>query len=596
MQDAHKYARPCRDPVRDLALRPDIRYCGSMNRIRTVSWIASGISLSLLVSCASQAKEPRVETPLPENSIRFSDRVVFEIDPRIELLAGVQSQNSWTKGSRGPGAEPNAYFMELREFFSPHRKAAAVKASQGLLNTGFSYDAPCAFALSLGKTSSLAKPAEGWTPYLRGRAIFPRRLDSLARSLSILFDASGFSSFLDAHRDDYRRWLEGATTGIDPDRMVDWLEAFYAVPGAHTYHFVLAPAMFPSGGYGFSLTEGRDGTERLHVYQIVRAARNGKEPGFPSGNALLELGLHEFGHSFVNPVIGKAAAKDKRLSGLLRPVKRKMAAMAYPSVEAFMNELVIRAAVIVAMRDLGLREGMGIEAAIRGQEKQGFYPIREVIRLLDGYASDRGRYPDFASYAPRLLSGLSSQVPDLLRRAESSGYRGLDRESPVAGFHEDFEGEAGALGLPAGFDLDLGSSLSDAMARPSRVAVSRGEDGASLVLSADDATDHWFSLSRPLELRPGELRLGFRARAEGIHAAPGQFGGSYLGFILTGKDGKRSFKVQSLAGSFPWKDFEYRCLIDPASTAAVEFMIFLNESGTLMVDDIVVGYGGGQTP
>lgn len=45
----------------------------------------------LCVSCNAAAAKGERAAPLPEYSIAYSENIVFEIDPRIELLAGTQS-------------------------------------------------------------------------------------------------------------------------------------------------------------------------------------------------------------------------------------------------------------------------------------------------------------------------------------------------------------------------------------------------------------------------------------------------------------------------------------------------------------------------
>ena len=62
---------------------------------------------------------------------------------------------------------------------------------------------------------------------------------------------------------------------------------------------------------------------------------------------LEQLSLHEWGHSFVNPALEKDSRQVRTLDKLFIPVKERMAQMAYPHVEIFFNEQVLRAAVVV---------------------------------------------------------------------------------------------------------------------------------------------------------------------------------------------------------------------------------------------------------
>lgn len=562
--------------------------------MKTIRWTIVTAAL-LCAPCWTEGKDLKADMPLPVFSIAYSDNIVFEVDPRIELLAGVQSQTGWVEGAGRPGAEPSPYYKELYAFFKPFLNSGAMESARNLMATGFSYDAPCAFALSLEGGSAMTRPEAGWSPYLKGRAWLPSRLDSFARGMAELYADSHFAFFLNSHATDYRSWLTAAAEDADWKRMTAWLRDFYGDRENPVFHFVLAPAMYPGGGYGFSLRNGSGESARLHVYQIVRASQGGGQAIFPSGASLMRLGLHEFGHSFVNPAFGERA-RDWRLVPIMAPVKKEMAAMAYPSVETFLNELFIRAAVIIATRDLGLASPTGIEYSIQEQARIGFYPIREAIRLLEEYQEKRASYPDFASYAPEILGSLVRNCDELVRRGKPSGYRGLDGEPPADYLAEDFESCAPGTELPRGFKKSVGSMISAAMERPSMVEIvrtDRGEglgEGQILKLSADDATDSWFFVSRSMAMRKGTVSLRFRAKAEGIRKANGQFGNSYVGFVLTGKDGKKEFKVLGFNGDSAWKEYSIDCEIDPKKLSSIESAVFLNESGTLMVDDIIVEY------
>jgi hypothetical protein len=530
---------------------------------------------------------------LPECSIRLADNIVFEIDARIELLAGVQSQTSWVGEDGRPPQRENSYFKALQARFAPLAKGKAAKASQAFTDIGFTFDAPCAMVLRLDGGEAFRSPAEGWSEYLRTRAKGEARLEAFRAALAEAYDASSFSSFFAEREGDYRRWLTQASEGFDAKGLSAWLEAFYGASSPPVYHFVFAPAMFPGGGYGFSRTIGSGASQRLHVYQIVRAqgAPDG-EPGFPSGPALASLGLHEFGHSFVNPAI-EPGLDDSRLEKIYAPVAAKMKSQAYGTVSAFYNELVIRAATIVGMRDLDLIDEKGMRAEARGQRRLGFYPIERVIALLEQYQAKRSAYPDFASFAPVLLEALASEADAIQAEGAMDGFGGVAKASlpPVAVFSEGFEKASGAKGLPAGFAIDVGAQISGGNGVETRITLDSGASGGtSLRLEADANTTVFASLHKPIAVKKGKLTLSYSAKGEGIRTEEGQYGGSYVGFIMVDKDGKKHFAVQLHAGSFSWEEYSVSKEIDPRQVASIDFAVFLNESGKLWVDDVKVAY------
>lgn len=559
------------------------------------------LAAATLASCSRNAP-PKGAAPaaaLPEYALRLSEDLVFEVDPRLELLAAVQSRTDWVGGERGPRA-PNRYFEELSAFAEPWSKSAAARRSRALGSTGFSSDAPCALALSLDGGEALLAPVEGWSPYLRRRAFLAFRLDAFRSALADFYAASGFRSFLAAHEADYRRWIAEASEGFDAAAVSAWLDSFYAPREKPAYHFVLAPAMFPAGGYGFSRALGEGASRRLHVYQVVRAqGAEGGEPGFPSGRGLASLTLHEFSHSFVNPAL-EPVSRDRRLRAIYAPVSARMRRMAYGAADLFLNELVIRAATILGERELGLATPLEEELELRAEEALGFYPVRRVLALLEEYrAGLRGGRGDFAAFAPALLGRLAEESAAIVAEGSRRGFAGgAGSAAPAAGgFSEGFEGASGDFGIPAGWELALGArspggdgSASRARVEAAAEAGAAARGGSVLALEADSRTSSWLVIQRPLAVEEGTLALRWSARGEGIRAEGRQFGGSYVGLVLEMRDGSRRFAVRGHEGSFPWKEFSLEEPIDPAKIASIRCAIFLNESGRLWVDDLEAAY------
>jgi hypothetical protein len=362
--------------------------------------------------------------------------------------------------------------------------------------------------------------------------------------------------------------------------------------------------MFPGGGYGFSRRTGSPGAETLNIYQVVRAggyndgassASDSAEPGFPSGRSLALLGLHEFGHSFVNPALEAAWPSPdgaKGLEAVFGPVKAVMAKQAYPEAPTFYNELVIRAVCVVAGRELGLLSEYEARAELAGEASQGFYPIGRVVDLIAEYQSNRDRYPRFEDFAPVLFERLAADAAAIVEEGAAGGYRAVYDASllPSDGFSEGFEASS-EYGLPSGFSVSVGSSIGSGPT--SELRYDRGEaasGAASFSLIADSDTRTWLYLGKPVAVRPGTLTLRYQARGEGIVKDAGQYGNSYVGFVVTLKDGSTVFPRRAHAGSFPWSVHEVEYDVVPSRVRSIELICFLNESGRFWIDDIEVGY------
>lgn len=325
-----------------------------------------------------------------------------EISPQLELLSGVLAQTEWIK-LRGPRGEPSRYFKELQAWFSGFHSHHSVKLAGEFTRRGFTYDAPPAFALHLGALPELPL-AYPYSEYLIKRADGQARLEEFRQALCDLARESDFPRFFLNHRKDYDRWCE--STCFERGKAVAWLERFYGSAGGE-FRLVLAPAMYPSGGYGATVTSA-DG--RKTVYQVVRVAKDEKGvPVFPKGDGLMALSLHEWGHSYVNPALEAHAERIQRLGSLYEPVRAVMKKQAYGTIAVFFNEQVLRACTLFAWEEGGVLPVAAAKQQLAAEENRGFYLTAKIVSWLrDEYLRNRNAYADFSSFVPTLLDRLEA--------------------------------------------------------------------------------------------------------------------------------------------------------------------------------------------
>lgn len=335
--------------------------------------------------------------------------LLVEVDPRLELLAAAQAWTTWTRPGF-PGVQDSArpaYAADLAAWVEPWKDEEAVTLLDQLQKGGFSYDAPPNFVLSTEGGLTFRIPAQGFSKYLVNRAGGLARLESLARVLALLAVRSNFIGFFNGRRAYYEALVGYATRGLDAPALAGWLKSFYGDPGDTVFHFVLAPALMPAGGYAATVDRTEDGRPLRHVYQVIRQAEK------TTGAALASLSLHEFGHSFVNPAIGDQIPADLRpgLEALFFPVWGQMRAQAYGTLETFLDELVLRAATLRGRVQLGLLPEANLDKALRAEESWGFTSIRAIYEALEVYEAHRDRWPRFQDFGPDLLAWLASRKP-----------------------------------------------------------------------------------------------------------------------------------------------------------------------------------------
>ncbi|MEW5934857.1 MAG: DUF4932 domain-containing protein [Bacillota bacterium] len=361
--------------------------------------------------CGGPVAENGSVPPTPDTGTSLQKGTVSSvlIMPQMELLAGVLSQTIWMEW-RGPQGEGNRYFRALREFMARYRNHRAVGLAQRLTVGGFTADAPPGFVCHLGPPPELPLRYE-YSTYLAQRAGGRENLEEFRLALADLARESDFMGFYDSWKGAFSRWVAAATTGFDGAKVAGWLQEFFGWTGE--FHTVLAPAMFPAGGYGAIIEHPVQG---LISYQIVRdTGQGGDEPSFPSGESLELLSLHEWGHAFVNPSLDRYSTRIMRLSPLLAPVSDAMRRQAYYGVQTFLNEQVLRGVNCLAARELYGRRVY--ELAIEDQERRGFYLTRFTIRHLEYYAAHRWQYPTFREFVPYLLDRYEEYLHQPPRRA-----------------------------------------------------------------------------------------------------------------------------------------------------------------------------------
>ncbi len=344
------------------------------------------------------------------------DNVFVEILPRVELLAGVLSQTTWID-INGPQSKGNEYYRDLKSFFTQYKDDEAIKIAQDLTNRGFTYDAPPNFILSLGPLPDL-KLENGYSEYLINRADGKNILGKFRLALIDLAQKSDFNTFFEKHRDDFQSYLDIIMKEFDARKVINWEQNFFGWSGDE-FHLVLAPAMFPGGGYGATI-EKPDG--KKIIYQVVRERGSSEnEPEFPSGTSLELLALHEWGHSFVNPSVAKYSnlIDELDLSDFYKPVKKIMRKQAYSSIETFFNEQILRAVTVLAVKDL-YDEDL-YRDQLKYNTERGFYLTEYTIEQLEYYRNHRDEFNTFDKFIPYLFANYSDNLEKLTKEVSNNG-------------------------------------------------------------------------------------------------------------------------------------------------------------------------------
>lgn len=325
--------------------------------------------------------------------------IYVSVLPRMELVAGVLRQTAWME-EYARWESGGDYSRSVDRFFAPYLGHEAVQIAEDLLARGFAHDLPPNFAFRLGPLPQL-EIIHPYDAHLARRAGSEAQLERFRMALIDLAAESGFTDFFEQNRNRFETAVEEVAADLDGLLMVQWLEGFYGW-SAMEYHTILAPSLFPAGGYG--ATVGTADGELI----MVGVIRTGDGP--MQGETLAGLMLHEWGHSYVDPTLARHAREVFELQPLFEPVEGQMSDQLYTNVHTFVNEQVIRAIGALAMKDLYGRAAYERDLAVN--EGRGFYLTRHLAEYLEeNYRSQRDVFPTFVDFAPEIIAELASLDP-----------------------------------------------------------------------------------------------------------------------------------------------------------------------------------------
>lgn len=177
-----------------------------------------------------------------------------------------------------------------------------------------------------------------------------------------------------------------------------YLEEYYGSK-LGSYHLILSPLVHSGGFNSKFIADGE-----IEVYAII--GPNGEIehiPYFEKEYLEMDMILHEFGHSFVNPLTDKfqkeiETIKAKYYNETLREDGKSQA---YGDWKQLFNELVIRAITIrIANKNFGTEKAQEL---LNYEKSIGFSLVENIVEILEEYENSREKYSKFGAFYPILI-------------------------------------------------------------------------------------------------------------------------------------------------------------------------------------------------
>ncbi|MHA2496741.1 MAG: DUF4932 domain-containing protein [Candidatus Hodarchaeales archaeon] len=326
--------------------------------------------------------------------------VTAKVDPNMELLSIALSMTTWFE-DHGLSEDVNyPYAEDIRWWFGNYSEHVLIKRLQRYTDWGFTYEAPINFICHFGLPPALVQRYNySWTVF---KGVDQTELNSLAEAFRTFAVETNFMTFYANHQSFY----EEIETTINAEQ--NWtevrmlLERFFGEWRA-SYAVILAPFLFPGGGYG-GWVDSSNGT---HVLCVIRTLSiQNERPAFGSAAGIKHLALHEFAHSFVNPVVDRHLGEILDYEELFMPVAANMSQMGYGSWPTILSETLVRAFTAWAYG-----EEYGAESAdtkLAYEEGLGFYFVREIYNAYREFLAKRDKYPRWEDFFPEIVGVLEN--------------------------------------------------------------------------------------------------------------------------------------------------------------------------------------------
>lgn len=327
-------------------------------------------------------------TTVPTEPSGGSVRVV--VDPRIELMGIVQLLNGYFLTTE----YDFVYKLDALSHFSSFRDHPAVTMFSEMSQSGFNFDAVPKAMLALTAPPELNRRVD-LPDRMIERAGGEERFGEFVEALRNFAIDSRFQPFLEAHQGTFENVIEATTPAVEG--AVEALRRYTGMDLDGTS--VVLGMLLHHGGFAASMETSQGEVEAWALIGPV-GSQDGL-PTFGSATYVASTAWHEFSHTFINPLSHNYESQIAAYASLLEPIAEQMAQQAYPDWQTTVNEHVIRA---ITTRLIQLEQGddAGREALAR-ETKRGFVYVEALVDRLKEYEASRDRYPNIASFYPRLI-------------------------------------------------------------------------------------------------------------------------------------------------------------------------------------------------
>ena len=317
----------------------------------------------------------------------------IRIDPRMELLSTIQILTDLPHMNQMTPFQ-HQYYHDVQEYFNPYRGHAAVLWFNKHRKMDWNGDTPVRAMLHLSDPPNI-KLVIPFTPYLKGRAGGEDILSQMVPLLNQFVRDTHFMEFWKKQQPFYAEFIK-RIQGLVPFK--EYIQLITDLYGEEKAKYIFTPVpLFLTGGWGLQI-ETEEGKISFYIGGPHRI-----EGGFPmyNKNRVRYLVFHEFGHSFVNPIVHDHMDQINKYDYMYEYMQEDMAKLTYQSWEVTVFEHIVRAGETILLELAGFeRESRN---AFASSVYKGFRLLPQFKQKMELYLQSREKYPTFRSFFPEML-------------------------------------------------------------------------------------------------------------------------------------------------------------------------------------------------
>ena len=333
--------------------------------------------------------------------ISMSAGVRVEVSETVELTSILAKLAGFEEYNQDYGT---SYKQDIEEWFEPYKDHASVSYFRRLRTDHYiMYDAVASMGIHLYIEDQKVKLQDNLS--LLENRWQGVDYDQLLKQLNSFYQDSRFHDFFTNHQSVYDEQLNLYKRTVFPYVHEEWYPKFYGTESKDNFVVVLA---FNNGvnGYGCS-RQLSDGTNEAYsvigIFGWMNIARDAAE--------FATTIIHEFNHSFVNPILENSQANQDQLkeSGewLYHLLEWTMQNQSYGNWQTMISESIVRAGEVIYRYDNNYTADQ-IEQLAGYQVARGFLWVPELVEQLRIYSQNRDKYPTLADFYPELIKCINS--------------------------------------------------------------------------------------------------------------------------------------------------------------------------------------------